>query len=95
MVHPLGTLHSPIPIKFISVIISIFDFYSFQNRQNVLNALVITRSRGKTNTNEAVELALDQVFVTNEGDRSDAEDVMIIVTNSRTTQPKGRLKFRF
>ena len=72
-----------------------FDFYSFQNRQNILNALVITRSRGKTNTNEAVELALDQVFIANEGDRSDADDVMIIVTNSRTTQPKGRLKFRF
>ena len=55
-----------------------------QSKQEVLNALSFRKAGRKTNTQEAINRAYSNVFTSNRGDRSGAQNVAIVVTDGRS-----------
>jgi len=62
------------------------EFYlnKYQSKQEVLNALSFRAAGGKTNTQQAINKAYNDVFSSGRGDRSGVQNIAIVVTDGKS-----------
>jgi collagen type VI alpha len=58
-----------------------FYLNTYQDKRDILEALSIKDYGGRTNTQAALQMALDDVFRSNNGDRSNARNKVVLVTD--------------
>ena len=58
-----------------------FHLNTYNNKYDVLNALAFRMTRGRTNTQEALRIARDDMFSSRNGDRSGVANKLIILTD--------------
>ena len=70
------------------------EFYlnKYQSKQEVLNALSFRAAGGKTNTQQAINRAYNDVFTSGRGDRSGVDNIAIVVTDGRSNVNQGNTK---
>jgi Mg-chelatase subunit ChlD len=61
-----------------------FYLNTYQDRRDILEALSLKDYGGRTNTQDALSTALNQIFTSNNGDRSSAENIVIIATDGES-----------
>lgn len=71
------------------------DFYldTYQTRQEVLNALSFQTSGGATNTQDAIRMMYEEVFVNNRGDRNGVDNICIIVTDGKSNIQESKVSW--
>lgn len=69
-----------------------FDLSAYTTSLTIRNALAFSKSGGTTNTQDAVRLTTQEVFTTARGDRTGVKNVMVIVTDGKSTvQPQNTI----
>lgn len=69
-----------------------FDLSAYSSSLTIRNALAFSRAGGATNTQEAIRLTTQEVFTQAHGERSNVKNVMVIVTDGKSTvQPQNTL----
>src|SRR6218665_1984705 len=63
----------------------LFDLDDYQTPSSIRNALVFGRSGGETNIYQAIALARQSAFTLNRGDRPDARNFLVLVTDGIAT----------
>ena len=58
-----------------------FHLNEFSEERDVLNALAFYQNGGRTNTQEALRVALDTMLTSGNGDRSSVENVVVLLTD--------------
>ena len=58
-----------------------FYLNTYQDKMDILEALSLGDTGGRTNTQEALKLTLDEIFQANNGDRSEIPNVLILLTD--------------
>lgn len=76
-----------------------FQLDTYQDKRDILEALSLKDYGGRTNTQEALGMALDDVFRSNNGDRNSADNLVLLATDgasniqsTRTLQKAQDLK---
>jgi collagen type VI alpha len=69
-----------------------FDLTAYTSSLTIRNALAFSKAGGTTNTQEAIRLTTQDVFTLARGDRSGVKNIMVIVTDGKSTvQPQNTL----
>ena len=58
-----------------------FYLDTYQEKRDVLNAIAFSKVGGRTNTQDALRMARDEVFRSDKGDRSGVTNVVILLTD--------------
>ena len=66
-----------------------FDLYAHSSQEEVLNAMTFGKSRGSTNTQDALQLLYNDLFTPSRGDRSGVDNIAVIVTDGGSNVLKG------
>lgn len=79
-------------ITFADVANITFDLNAFSSSLTIRNALAFSRAAGATNTPDAIQMATQDVFTSTRGDRSGVKNVLIMVTDGKSTvQPQNTI----
>jgi len=69
-----------------------FDLNTYTSSLTIRNALAFSKAGGATNTQDAIRLATQDVFTSARGDRAGVKNVMVIVTDGKSTvQPQNTI----
>lgn len=74
-------------ITFADDALLIFDFKKFSERNDILNAIKgISYTSGRTHTAAGLQMAIDQVFTPQGGDRSTVQNMAIVITDGASNE---------
>jgi len=69
-----------------------FDLSAYSSSLTIRNALAFSKAGGATNTQDAIRLTTQEVFTQARGDRSGVKNIMVIVTDGKSTvKPENTL----
>ena len=66
-----------------------FHLNRYQSKQEILNALSFRAVGARTNTQEAINKAYNNVFISNRGDRGGVRNIAIVITDGRSNVNQG------
>lgn len=58
-----------------------FYLNTYQDKSDILQALSVEEIGGRTNTQAALQMVLDQVFISSNGDRGNVENKVVLITD--------------
>ena len=68
-----------------------FSLNQFNTRQGVLNALVVKRAGGRTNTQGALRMMHTEFFSSKKGDREKIPNIGVILTDGKSNVNPSKL----
>lgn len=69
-----------------------FDLATYTSALSIRNAMAFSKAGGATNTQDAIRMTAQEVFTTARGDRSGVKNIMVIVTDGKSTvQPQNTI----
>ncbi|WAQ98088.1 CO6A6-like protein, partial [Mya arenaria] len=90
-----GSLNFHKQLEFVNMIVNEFSFEGQDNTKVIFaffiylfDVIFIPTIDGETMTNEGMSRALDEILRTHDGARVDANKVMIVITDGRSTEPE-------